>query len=177
MLKAGQIFKFQGGNFSLYYDTPEIKGTSAEGMWTDSAGNQYERRTSVENLKPYLSSKAASHLQYSIEIKVDTSELDAAIAKLEKLQELEKATEIKAAVKEIISVPPVKKIYTKSDLYVGLTFPYLAPFNSCQFFYKIIGFSANIVFVHDCYSTGEVKSSNYSLTVDAALERLNQETN
>ena len=166
MLKAGQLFKYKEGVFVLHYDTPQIKGTQAEGTWTDAIGQEHECRVRLEDLKFY---PVKNSLQSSFKIIVDTSEVDAAIAKLEKLQALQEATKTK-------TINTEDKIWTEGDLYVGLVVPYMYPCNNKGSFYKITGFAGDSVCVNNYFSTAHTANKD-EMSVKEVLERLNQRPN
>lgn len=174
MLKAGQMFYHRGSLFALKYDAAEIKGTLVEGLQYSPSNLPYNAQALVQDLVPYnfMPPKPAetSTLEYNLKVKADTSELVAVIAKLDlTITKLEKLQKLQAGTQ-------AQKVWTKDDLYVGLTFPYLYPYNNCEYFYKITGFIGDKVIVDDCDSTGKIHKQGYKLTIKEALERLKQKT-
>lgn len=165
MLKAGQMFYHQGSLFALKYDAAEIKGTLVEGVQYSPSSLPYNAQALVEELLPYnfAGPKAVkpSTLQCEFKVTIDTSEIDAAIAKLEKLQKLQETTTDKVA-----------NIWTKNDLHVGQMFAYCP--STKGHYWKITGFKGKQVKA-DLYEPNLSEFKDCFWPIESVLARLNNQ--
>jgi hypothetical protein len=245
MIKAGSKYAWGKGVFEVLYDSPEIRGTLAEGYWYDFQGFGTPKSIPVTYLRSENKIEQDNKNTLELKVKVATSELDAA---LEKVKEFNKETslgtdpvpalkakklwtkydlfvgmcyqwvagseqnwkivkientkvyatsytngvpdnyyfsEMEVNVPELIEnltklQPKIwgtrpKKVYTKNDLYIGMTFSYLAPYNKNGYYYKITGFKGDKVVLDEYDKNNNLKIKDASMSVIDALERINQE--
>lgn len=181
MIKAGSKYNYSGGILKVLYDTPEIKGTIAECIWSSPKCLNFAPFDLNVDVS-YLTSMHKVQEQdnktvLKLKIKVDTSEIDAALEKVKEFnKEIAKVSPSNNFVRKVLGEPIIgkvhtPKVYTKNDLYIGMKIPnlYLPVIHDLH--WTIIGFCGD--FVYTAIADGTF--SNHKMSIEDALKRLNQD--